>query len=167
MSAAYATSLDLTALGISAAALASFPQGQQAQAIAAASDEADSYLGARFILPLTAWGQDLRKHVAAMAVYGLLAARGYNPDADENTTIRDRYKDAVKWLENVAAEKATPVVTDSSVGEGDDSGGPFVLQASVSAPTNYSPLTIGGAPPSVRETSVGTITVGPPRLRGW
>lgn len=119
---AYATRTQLGQFGIRAAALAGIPTGDQDAALEAASDLADSYLRSRFTLPLTVWQDDLRRAVCSIAAYDLLSSRGYNPDAGADTNVRQRYEDAIRWLERVAAGQVTPDVTDSGSG-GDEGNG--------------------------------------------
>ncbi len=111
---AYATAAQLKSLGVASAALTSVSAPDQIAALQAASDLADSYLRSRFTLPLATWGDDLRRAVVAIATYDLMSHRGYNPEAAGDTTIRDRYQDAIRWLEKIAANLLTPSVTDSS-----------------------------------------------------
>lgn len=106
--AAYATTSDLYRLALRRTALEGIPQADQERALEAASRLADSYLQARYRLPLTAWGDDLRRAVAVIAAYDLLAGRGFAPEGvDEH--IRLRYEDAITWLRDVSRGAATPV----------------------------------------------------------
>lgn len=89
-------------------------------ACAAASDTASAYLRGHYILPLTAWGSDLKERCCNIAIYDLLSRRGFAPDgADGN--IRDRYKDAIKWFEEIRDGFLTIVATDSSTPDPDSS----------------------------------------------
>ena len=109
----YATRVDLERLALPAAALAGIPAADQDAALEAASDLADSYLRARYTLPLVAWEDDLRRAVAAIAAYDLMVRRGFSPTgADEQ--LRLRYEDALRWLERVAAGQLHPQIVDSS-----------------------------------------------------
>ncbi len=111
----YATTDDLTALAIPAEAIADLDPAIVTQALASASDDADSYLRNKFTLPLTAWGQDLRKAVCRIAAYSLLSSRGFNPQAsNSDRLIADNNEKAIAWLRDVGKGLATPSVTDSS-----------------------------------------------------
>jgi hypothetical protein len=72
---------------------------QQDQACLDATEEADSYMRGRFALPLLAWGNDLRRYTAYIAIYLLMSgpigwgATGGNPDAN----ITTNYYRAVGW----------------------------------------------------------------------
>lgn len=111
---AYATPADLYSLGLPQRALSGVSVPDQEAALESASRLADSYLSARYTLPLTAWGSDLRRAVAVIAAYDLLAVRGFAPEgADEH--VRLRYEDAIRWLENVSKGLVNPVgIVDST-----------------------------------------------------
>lgn len=118
---AYATRADLTRLSLPAAALAGVPEADQDAALEAASDLADSYLAARYTLPLVSWQDDLRRAVCAIAAYDLMVRRGFSPQgADEQ--LRLRYEDALRWLDLVARGLVSPAIEDSA--PGDDGAGP-------------------------------------------
>jgi len=89
--------------------------GDQDDCLAAASREADSYLGLRFTLPLTAWGDDLRDVVCEIAAYKLGDSKGFAADGSK-TALRQRYDQAIKWLCDVRDRRILPSdITDSSV----------------------------------------------------
>lgn len=104
---AYATRTDLTRLGLRSEALTGVSADAQDAALEAASDVADSYLRARYDLPLTAWGDDLRRAVAAIAALDIMTARGFNPQAGADDLLMRRQEQAVSWLKDVAANRAT------------------------------------------------------------
>lgn len=110
----YATATDLYRLALRQAALSGLGIADQDAALEAASRVADGYLQARYKLPLSAWGDDLRRAVAIIAAYDLLAGRGFAPEGvDEH--IRLRYEDAIAWLRDVSRGVVTPVgLVDSS-----------------------------------------------------
>ena len=117
MSSAYATAADFDRFGIRAAALpASITDVDKLAAVTAASGRADSYLGAKFRLPISAWGDDLRQTVCAIAAFELVSSQvGFNPDAGHNMVLVTRKEDAIRWLEQVARGHATPAgVTDAA-----------------------------------------------------
>lgn len=72
---------------------------QQQQACLDATEEADSYIRGRFALPLLAWGNDLTRYTAYIAIYLLMsgpigwAATSGNPDSNVTTN----YYRAVGW----------------------------------------------------------------------
>lgn len=103
-----------------AGVVARFPAVDLDAAIAAASDEADGYLRARYALPLAAdgWGSDLRQHVGAVALWRLLGQANYNPQAATNA-YRVRYEDALRWLAAVRDGKVVPArIDDADAGTG-------------------------------------------------
>jgi len=117
MATAYAVLADLTSYGLqSTAPLGSVTPTQQQKAIDAANSLADGYLGARFKLPLTAWGIDLTEAVIAVARFKLLVVRGFNPEGKNAEAIVEAKNDALRWFENVSRGAVTPVVTDSRSG---------------------------------------------------
>lgn len=110
----YASMADLRALGLPEAVLASIPEAEQEAALEAASALADSYLRARYDLPLAAWGRGLTRAVALIAAYDLMSRRGYDPTRPGQENLRMRYEDAIRWLEGVAAGKVDPGVVDAT-----------------------------------------------------
>lgn len=103
----YATPKDLNGFGIPAKALDSVADETKAQALLAASDEADGYLGSGFILPLTSWTSDLRKHVANMAVMTIMKVRGFQPGGSDDLIVKGQ-DDAVCWLTKIATHRLGP-----------------------------------------------------------
>ena len=130
---AYATRTDLTQLAIPASAIANVPTAAQDNALEAASDLADSYLKSQYTLPIVAWESDLTRAVCNIAAYDIMSMRGYGPTAGGDENLRQRYEDAIRWLERIAKGEVSPKVTDSSaaVGSGTTtSGGVFVTTGS-------------------------------------
>lgn len=84
-------------------------------AIAKASALADSYLASKYTLPLIApFDPSLVQQVAAIATYRVMKRRGYAPMSADNDPIRDGYKEAVKWLQDISSGKAEIQATDSN-----------------------------------------------------
>lgn len=111
----YATQTDLAQLGLSPGALQNVLSATQDAALQAASAIADSYLESRYDLPLTSWGKDLVRVVCFIAAYDLLTSRGYSPQSPDDH-IRQRYVDALAWLQEVSAgTQSVSHVADSSV----------------------------------------------------
>ena len=132
---AYATRAELVTYGLPSAALTGISTDKQDAALEAASREADGYLNSVFMLPLTAYGNDLKQHVCNMAAFMLMKGRGFAPEsADADMLVMGRTQ-AIKWLEGVAAGKIKPYgITDSGSGGINtddlpaDSRTPFVVQ---------------------------------------
>lgn len=112
--ASYCTAADLASFGIRAEALRSISSEDLQRAIVAASSKIDSYLRARYTLPLARWGTDLSEVCAKLAVYTLMMGRGFNPARPGEELIRTNYEDAIHTLEGIQAQKVHPDVVDSS-----------------------------------------------------
>lgn len=67
-----------------------------------ASRKAASYIRKRKVLPLVAWGDDLRSSVCRMARYELVCNQGFAPLSGFNETFEKRFNDEIKWLEDVS-----------------------------------------------------------------
>lgn len=111
----YASTADLALHGLPSAALVNVATATQEAALDASSDVADTYLGERFTLPLTAWGSDVTRAVATMSGYDLMVTRGFMPQSGQDEQLRLRYEDTMRWWRDVAAGRCTPRgVTDST-----------------------------------------------------
>lgn len=124
----YCTTAELALYGVRAEALRAISEDDQNAAIDAASDEIDGYLGARYVLPLTAWESDLRKQCARLAVYQLMVAQGFNSSRAGDEQFEAQNELAISWLKAVSNGSVVPRVTDSSQGPapGKVSGGVLV-----------------------------------------
>lgn len=123
----YAEITDLDKFGIQASALASLSSEQKNAALDRASDEIDTYIGNVYALPLNTWGNDLRARCVDMAVYHLLARRGFNPDG-KDAIVQDRYDAAIVWLRDIAAGRArllAPAAVDQTASTYE--GGAYVV----------------------------------------
>lgn len=108
---AYATAGEFDVHGIRPEARpAAITAEQISSAIVAASGKADSYLSARFRLPLSSWGIDLTQAVCAIAAFELVSSLLlFQPDPANNVVLVGRKDGAIEWLRQVAAGKANPV----------------------------------------------------------
>lgn len=88
-------------------------------AISNASSVADGYLRRRYDLPLRAYTQSLNQAVADIATYFIMRDRGFTPNSANTEQIVGGYRDALAWLEKVAANKVDPAFVDAN-GEGQD-----------------------------------------------
>jgi phage gp36-like protein len=110
----YAKVRDLTTLGIATKALQTVSVHDKVESLLAASAIADRYLCRQFTLPLASWGDDLRRMVAQIAVYDLMAVRGFQPQGVDELIVK-RYDDAIAALREMAAGKACmPDVVDTT-----------------------------------------------------
>jgi phage gp36-like protein len=168
----YATQADLALYGLTAAALGSFSPTEQDAALTAASSMADGYMGGRFNLPLTSWGQDLRLHVSKMAAWLLMSRRGFKPGVTDAESLYQGYKDAVAWLRDISTGKVTPFEGQGGIADEDGTGGseeleaesaPFVVSPNASGPVYSDRLgTFLGHDPAIAPGTVGS-----PKPRGW
>jgi hypothetical protein len=91
----YCTPADLLNT-INPLALTGISNGAQVQACVDASNEADSYMRGRYNLPIASpYDPAIVRHTAYIAVYLLLAARGYNPSQGGDGTVETNYYKAV------------------------------------------------------------------------
>lgn len=118
----YATPDDITRTALPPEALTSVPAYVQADASLAATDEADGYIAGGYVLPLTAWSEDLRTHVAAMAAYAILKRRGFDPSGRDQLIVDGR-KNAIDWLKMIATGKLKPPGMADSTPEIFEAGG--------------------------------------------
>jgi phage gp36-like protein len=96
-----------------AAILAELNSGDVAVAITAGTATVNSFLASRGLLPFTVVPSDVKQATADIVGYRLASKHGYANEGD-NSDLRDRYDDAMKWLERVARGLATPDVTASN-----------------------------------------------------
>jgi phage gp36-like protein len=85
------------------------------EALERASSEADTYIAARYALPLATTPQALASIVCDIARFRLTGG-----ETTETTPIADRYKAAITWLKDVAAGRAVlpGLATVAAGGEG-------------------------------------------------
>lgn len=104
----YATVDDFESLGLPAAALSGISDSQKIEKLLAASAIADSYLRRQYGVPLPSWNVDLRMRVCEIAAWLLMCVRGYAPEGTD-LILRQRYEDAIMWLQSVAKGLAIPI----------------------------------------------------------
>ena len=85
-------------------------QARVNKALTDAGNEADTYIAQRYDLPLPSTPPVLRGKVVDIAVWNLFARRGLG-DADE--VVRERYKNAMRWLEQLSVGKVSLPLTPS------------------------------------------------------
>lgn len=121
MATVYANAADIPRFGVRADALSGISTEAQQAALSAASGLIDSYLGARFTLPVRApWPESLRRAAVIVAVYDLLVTRGYGPSVASDEHVRRRYEDVIRWLEHIRdGAGGLSGVVDSSTGDED------------------------------------------------
>lgn len=111
---AYASSSDLTNIGLPATALGNLTAGQIAAALQNASDRADASFRARYgatAVPLVAWDSTITQAVAKIATFELMVVRGMKPGGPDWELFRGRYNDAIEYLNAIQRQQAHPLVT--------------------------------------------------------
>lgn len=165
MGTVYATRTDLTTLCISDALLSGLTDDQITAALTSASTTVDSYIGTRFDLPLTDFGQDIVLATCRIAAYLVLQGpRGFNPGASNADSFLTNHNMAVSWLKDVAAGRATPSFPDTKdATDFNPDQQPFVL-----APASGNiGVSTGGFRSHQDDEPIRVGTAGPPRSRGW
>lgn len=123
---AYASSTDLTTVGLPAVALGPLTGAQISAALQNASDFADTYLRARYgtlAVPLlvnaSTGGYDtsLVQAVAKIATYYIMIVRGMKPGGPDFELFLTGYNQAVDWLNKVQRQQAHPLVTLAAVNQ--------------------------------------------------
>jgi phage gp36-like protein len=142
MATIYATRADLQQLGLNASALQQIDTATQDVALSAASSLADSYLNARFALPLRSYGRDLTRAVVHIASYDLMVIRGYNPESGSDVVIKERAEAARAWLEKIAEGEIVPAVVDSSDLDAATGGGAAIV--STAEPRGWTDVVVYG-----------------------
>ena len=103
----------LARYGLPPKALSRFTTEEQDRGLEAASGVVDSYLRARYTLPIQRWGLELTRCVAAIAAYDLMTSRGYDPNLAADEQLRLRYEDSLAWLRMVRKNEVDPGIVDS------------------------------------------------------
>jgi hypothetical protein len=111
---AYVTPDELRSLGIPAKALDKFPDEEIWPHCLAISDECEGYLAGAYTPPIVAWGDDLRRHAAAMVAHSVVSGmRGLQP-AGPDASLTDGRTFALQWLNRVSAGTVRPTaIVDS------------------------------------------------------
>lgn len=103
----YAEAEDITRFSVPERSIAEIPLGDRVDACIAATDEADGYIGGAYILPLVAWGDDLRAKVADLAAALLFKRRGSDAQGVDVVVFDARDK-AIEWLNRLANGRLKP-----------------------------------------------------------
>jgi phage gp36-like protein len=103
--AAYADVSDLAVYALPSTALSEASTGDKTSFLEEASRMADSFFCARYVVPLTAWGVDLRAQVCRVAAYLLLTRNGFDT-ADEGSSYRRQHDQAMRHWERIGEGKA-------------------------------------------------------------
>lgn len=116
----YASLKDIETHGMPKGVISSVPAEERAQHALAATGEAEGYLSGGYTLPLSAWGDELRRQVAQIAVYAIMSRRGFQPQGTDELIVKNR-DDAISWMGKIAKGlikppgivDATPTVSGS------------------------------------------------------
>lgn len=164
----YAILADVFNSGIAKAAIpdTAVSPAQQQAILDSANSKIDSYIGAKFTLPLVNWGADLNAAAVSIAAFGMIAFRGFDPEDPGDVVFQERRDNALKWLESIADGKVTPVVIDSKPGgKGGAGGDAFTTQARTTSSTTQALL--DGQVTINSDPQAGQVIIGRPALRGW
>jgi phage gp36-like protein len=82
-------------------------KSDQADACITVSDEANGYLGGRYVLPLKAWSEDLKAQCARMAIKYGLDVGGRQVEGPEDL-VEKGFERAVAWLKRLQDGKLEP-----------------------------------------------------------
>lgn len=126
----YCEPKDLTRANISPRALEDLPAHVLASACLRATSDAETAMNSAYELPLSAWGEDLRGHTAARAVFYAAEHRGFDQERDRPIVMAGGYRtpEGVKsaaqtFFDAVAAGNLKPVgVVDATPDEYEGSG---------------------------------------------
>jgi phage gp36-like protein len=122
----YASTTDLTNIGLPAQALAGVSFTIQTEHLTKASARIDSYLRAHYTLPLASpYPDEIVDACAHLAAYTLLVRRGYDPGKFD-ATFRLNYEDAIAYLKDLSAGRAALAVSADTTPTTNE-GAPMVL----------------------------------------
>lgn len=125
---AYSTEAEFQALGLPAVALDGATDTSDYRD--AAQGRIDSYLRGRYLLPLDSpYPPEVIDTECAIAAYLFLSNRGFDPEQGANQNIVLRYKDAMKWLADLASGKINLGIT-ADASDDTSEGGPIVASKS-------------------------------------
>lgn len=113
MSEQYATIAELYIHGAPARVFGQLATDVLNGGLVSASAKVATFLRARYVLPLLTWDDSIVEATCKIATYDLLSNRGYNPASGPDQNIRDRYVDAMMFLERVQKSQAHPLVTST------------------------------------------------------
>ena len=122
---AYATTDDLYAMGLPAAALTDVESAAITAALEGASSFCDSYLRGKWGTPIPSPSYALKLCVCQVAAYRLLCARGFNPEGLD-AVARTSYEEALAWLRDCQKGIAYPQDSTSDATPSVDEGGPLM-----------------------------------------
>lgn len=105
---AYALPADMATYAAPSPAFGTITITEKTEALISATSFVNSYLQARYTLPIAGWGKDIRRATAILASYDLLLARGLFRDESQQKNLQLQRDQVVKWLEQIRDGLATP-----------------------------------------------------------
>lgn len=132
MSVQYATAGDFTKYGLPDDALDGYT-GDINDLLLEGSAKVDTYLRGRYTVPLAnPYPKEIVKAVCVLAAWDLLSVRGFDPNSESDTAIRQRYDDLCDrpmqpgWLERISQGRINlDIAADQTPTTGE--GAPIVL----------------------------------------
>ena len=119
----YAGISDLERVGMPSKAIQNLAPSMLDDALQHASALIDSYLRARYTLPLVhPYADEIVRCTAIIATYDAMTRRGYNP-AGPDEHFRLRYEDCIRWLEALAAGRVSLAATADATPTVNEGGG--------------------------------------------
>lgn len=111
----YATRTHFDQYGLPTATLDALASSTVQEALlSSASGLMDSYLGARYSVPLSTYGAEVTECCCVLAAYTILQRRGFNPDNAWETAVQARRAEWLDWLKGLASGSVSlPGVTES------------------------------------------------------
>jgi hypothetical protein len=109
----YASLTDFGNFGVVSTAFGQLTQPQIQAQLQSASDYASSKMGARYVLPLTAWDTSITQAVVQIAAYQCMCLRGFDPQNPGDTAARDLWMAAREFFDAVERQHAHPQITES------------------------------------------------------
>lgn len=126
----YATLAELYVYGAPERSLTQLTDAQKLAELASASTLVDTYLRGRYSLPLVSWDSSITEATCKVATYNLFSIRGYNPASGADVNIRDRYNEALIFLNKVQKQQAHPNVASQNA-NAPEAQQPMVISSSV------------------------------------
>lgn len=117
---------DISRYGAPRVAFKKFEDAELLDACIAVSSDADDYISGAFELPLSAWGESLKKNCAALAAALLFRRKGCDGSQLADKPIFDAEKLALDWFAHIKDGTMRPPDIVDSTAE-DEEGGSFIV----------------------------------------
>lgn len=123
----YCDPSDITNIAVPEQSIEEISASKRADACITISDIADGYIGGAYVLPLTAWPEDLRVFASYLAAAQLFAGRGVDLRGPDKSVIDNRDM-ALKWFDRLANGRLSPPGMIDTTPETSE-GGSFVVSS--------------------------------------